>query len=92
MAVSPEDQGVVGLLLAGGQARRMGGGDKCLRSLAGETLLARAVSRAGPQVSHLLLNANGDPDRFAHFGLDVVADVVDGFAGPLAGVLTGLTW
>ena len=91
----PRKQGgedVVGLLLAGGQARRMGGGDKCLRSLAGETLLARVISRASSQVSHLLLNANGDPNRFADFGLEIVPDVIDGFAGPLAGVLSGLTW
>ena len=83
---------VVGLLLAGGQARRMGGGDKCLRALAGKTLLTRAIARAQPQVSHLLLNANGDPGRFESFGLPVVPDVIDGFAGPLAGVLSGLTW
>ena len=83
---------VVGLLLAGGQARRMGGGDKCLRDLGGETLLARAIARAAPQVSQLLLNANGDPDRFADYGLTVITDVIDGFAGPLAGVLSGMTW
>ena len=74
---------VVGLLLAGGQARRMGGGDKCLRALAGKTLLTRAIARAQPQVSHLLLNANGDPGRFESFGLPVVPDVIDGFAGPV---------
>ena len=82
----------VGLLLAGGQARRMGGGDKCLRKLGGVTLLERAIDRARPQVGHLLLNANGDPARFAGFGLDVVVDVIEGFAGPLAGVLTGMVW
>jgi molybdopterin-guanine dinucleotide biosynthesis protein A len=83
---------VVGLLLAGGQSRRMGGGDKCLRPLGGETILARIVERVRPQVRRLVLNANGDPARFAAFGLPVVADSVEGFAGPLAGVLAGLDW
>ncbi len=83
---------VVGLLLAGGQSRRMGGGDKCLRLLGGETILARIIARVRPQVHRLLLNANGDPARFAPYGLPVVADSVEGFAGPLAGVLAGLDW
>jgi molybdenum cofactor guanylyltransferase len=83
---------VVGVLLAGGQARRMGGGDKCLRPLGGRPILAHVIARARPQVRHLLLNANGDPARFAAFELPVAADVVPGFAGPLAGVLTGLEW
>ena len=82
----------VGVLLAGGLARRMGGGDKCLRPLAGETLLARVIERAAPQVGPLILNANGDPARFASYGLPVVADVVEGHAGPLAGILTALDW
>jgi molybdenum cofactor guanylyltransferase len=88
-AASP---GVVGVLLAGGQARRMGGGDKCLRPLGDRTILAQVVGRARPQAAALLLNANGDPERFAGFGLPVAADVVLGFAGPLAGVLTGMEW
>ena len=83
---------VAGVLLAGGLARRMGGGDKCLRPLAGETLLARVIARAAPQVGPLILNANGDPGRFAPYGLPVVADVVEGHAGPLAGILTALDW
>lgn len=83
---------VIGLLLAGGQSRRMGGGDKCLRLLGGETILARIIARVRPQVHRLLLNANGDPARFAPYGLPVVADSVEGFAGPLAGVLAGLDW
>ena len=82
----------VGVLLAGGLARRMGGGDKCLRPLAGETLLARVIARAAPQAGPLILNANGDPARFASYGLPVVADVVEGHAGPLAGILTALDW
>lgn len=84
--------GIIGILLAGGRARRMGGGDKCLRRLAGLTLLDRIIARARPQVAALVLNANGDPARFAAHGLPVVPDVIDGFAGPLAGVLTGMDW
>ncbi|MDE0201334.1 MAG: molybdenum cofactor guanylyltransferase MobA [Rhodospirillaceae bacterium] len=83
---------VVGVLLAGGLARRMGGGDKCRRPLAGETLLARVIARAAPQVGPLILNANGDPARFAAYEVPVVADVVEGHAGPLAGILTALEW
>ena len=83
---------VVGVLLAGGRSRRMGGGDKCLAVLGGETLLSRAIARARPQVGPLLLNANGDPARFSGYGLPVAADVVEGFHGPLAGVLTGMDW
>ena len=83
---------LVGLLLAGGQSRRMGGGDKTLRSLGGIPLLEHVIERLRPQVDTLVLNANGDPSRFAKFGLPVVADSVLGFAGPLAGVLAGLEW
>ncbi len=83
---------VAGVLLAGGQSRRMGGGDKCLRPLAGRPILAHVIERARPQVAALVLNANGDPARFAGFGLPVAADVVEDFAGPLAGILTGLDW
>jgi molybdopterin-guanine dinucleotide biosynthesis protein A len=82
----------IGLLLAGGLARRMGGGDKCLRPLGGRPMLAHIIERARPHVSALVLNANGDPARFASFGLPVAADVIEGFAGPLAGVLTGMEW
>ncbi|MBV8120912.1 MAG: molybdenum cofactor guanylyltransferase MobA [Alphaproteobacteria bacterium] len=83
---------IVGLLLAGGQSRRMGGGDKALRLLGGASLLERVITRLGPQVGTLVINANGDPARFADFDLPVVADSVPGFAGPLAGVLAGLDW
>ena len=83
---------VAGVLLAGGLSRRMGGGDKCLRDLGGRPILARIVERAAPQVGALVLNANGDAARFADFGLPVAADVVEGYAGPLAGVLTGMDW
>ena len=83
---------VVGLLLAGGQSRRMGGGDKALRLLDGISLLDRVIERLCPQVNALVLNANGDPSRFARFNLPVASDSVPGFAGPLAGVLAGLDW
>lgn len=83
---------VAGVLLAGGLSRRMGGGDKCLRDLGGRPILAHIVERAAPQVGALVLNANGDPARFEAFGLPVAADVVEGYAGPLAGILTGLDW
>ena len=86
------DTGVCGVLLAGGQSRRMGGGDKCLRTLGGRTILQRVIDRAAPQVDGLVLNANGDPARFAGYDLPVAPDVVEGFAGPLAGVLTGMEW
>lgn len=83
---------VAGLLLAGGRATRMGGGDKCLRPLAGRPLLAHVLSRLRPQVRRLVLNANGDASRFCAFGLPVVADGIADFAGPLAGILAGLEW
>ena len=85
-------EGVVGLLLAGGLSRRMGGGDKTLRLLAGRPILDHILDRVRPQVGALVLNANGDPARFAAYGLPVVPDVLPDYAGPLAGVLTGLDW
>lgn len=88
MSVPP----TLGLLLAGGLARRMGGGDKPLRLIAGRTILAHVIERLGPQCDGLLVNANGDPARFADYGLPVVADSVPDFAGPLAGILAGLDW
>ena len=81
-----------GLVLAGGLARRMGGGDKALIRIGRETILERALARLTPQVSGVVLNANGDPTRFASSGLPVVADSVPDFAGPLAGILAGLDW
>ena len=83
---------IVGLLLAGGQSRRMGGGDKSLRVIGGVSLLERVIERMRPQVATLVLNANGDPARFASFSLAVVPDSVPDYAGPLAGVLAGLDW
>ncbi|KAB2848446.1 MAG: molybdenum cofactor guanylyltransferase MobA [Hyphomicrobiaceae bacterium] len=70
----------------------MGGGDKGLRLIAGRPMIERVVERLKPQVRTLVLNANGDPSRFAALGLPVVADPIEGFAGPLAGVLAGLSW
>jgi molybdopterin-guanine dinucleotide biosynthesis protein A len=81
-----------GVLLAGGLARRMGGGDKPLRLVAGRSLLDHVIARMAPQCAGLILNANGDPMRFAATGLPVVADDVPGFAGPLAGIVAALDW
>lgn len=80
------------VILAGGRASRMGGGDKGLLDLDGQALLARVIERLGPQAGPLALNANGDPARFAGLGLPVIADGVPGLPGPLAGVLAGLDW
>jgi len=82
----------LGLVLAGGLARRMGGGDKARITIGGETILARVLARLKPQCSDIILNANGDPARFADTGLPVVPDSVPDFAGPLAGILAGLDW
>jgi molybdopterin-guanine dinucleotide biosynthesis protein A len=87
-----ERPATVGVLLAGGLARRMGGGDKPLKTIAGRTILDHVIARLTPQCDDLILNANGDPARFSAFGLPVVADTVEGFAGPLAGVLAALEW
>jgi molybdenum cofactor guanylyltransferase len=81
-----------GVLLAGGQARRMGGGDKPMRQIGGRTILARAIARLKPQCDGLILSANGDPARFADFGLPVIADTVANHPGPLAGILAALDW
>ncbi len=83
---------IVGVILAGGQSTRMGGGDKSLLDLGDKPLLAHVIERLSPQVESLAINANGDPTRFDMFALPVVADSIDGFAGPLAGVLAGLDW
>lgn len=85
-------QAPVGVILAGGRAVRMGGGDKALLSLGGRSLMARAIERIEPQVEALALNANGDPARFARFGLPVLPDPLPDFPGPLAGILAGLDW
>jgi molybdopterin-guanine dinucleotide biosynthesis protein A len=82
----------LGLVLAGGLARRMGGGDKPLKTIGGVTILDRVLARLRPQCASVIINANGDPKRFAATGLPVVADDVPDFAGPLAGILAGLDW
>src|SRR6202795_4845636 len=82
----------LGLVLAGGLARRMGGGDKARIRICSTTILERVLARMKPQCTELILNANGDPARFADSGLTVVPDSVPDFAGPLAGILAGLDW
>ena len=82
----------LGVILAGGRATRMGGGDKGLLPLGDSTILGHVIDRLSPQVAGIALNANGDPARFATFGLPVIADTLAGLAGPLAGVLAGLDW
>jgi molybdopterin-guanine dinucleotide biosynthesis protein A len=81
-----------GLILAGGLARRMGGGDKALIEIGGRTILERVIETMTPQCDGIILNANGDPSRFVRFGLPVVPDDIPDFAGPLAGILAGLDW
>ena len=83
---------MAGLVLAGGQSRRMGGGDKSLRLLGGRPLIAHVIDRLAPQVGPLAISANSDPALFRAFGLPVLADTVAGSAGPLAGVLAGMVW
>ncbi len=91
-AASSDAPATPGVLLAGGLARRMGGGDKPMREIGGRTILERVIARLKPQCDGLILNANGDPARFASFGLPVVADTVKDFPGPLAGILAALDW
>jgi molybdopterin-guanine dinucleotide biosynthesis protein A len=81
-----------GLILAGGLARRMGGGDKAKIEIGGVSILDRVIATLSAQCAGMVINANGDPGRFADTGLPVIADSVPGFAGPLAGVLAGLDW
>jgi molybdopterin-guanine dinucleotide biosynthesis protein A len=89
MAEHPD---TIGVVLAGGLARRMGGGDKGLSLIEGRTIIERLVESLRPQCAGIVLNANGDPGRFAALGLPVVPDTIPDFAGPLAGVLAGLDW
>lgn len=97
MPPPPTRSTITGTILAGGLSRRMfasenTSGDKGLLSLGGDTMLGRVIDRLRPQVSPLVLNANGDPVRFKTFGLPVAADPIEGFVGPLAGVLAGMLW
>jgi molybdenum cofactor guanylyltransferase len=82
----------LGLVLAGGLARRMGGGDKARIKIGGASILQRVLACLSPQCGRIIINANGDAARFADIGLPVVADSVPDFAGPLAGILAGLDW
>ena len=82
----------LGLVLAGGLARRMGGGDKARIAIGGVTILDRVLATLSGQCTGIIINANGDPKRFADTGLEVVPDTVPDFAGPLAGILAGLDW
>ena len=81
---------IVGVILAGGLSTRMGGGDKPFLPLAGRPVLAHVIERLRPQADRLVINANGDPARFAAFGLPVIPDTVPGHPGPLGGILAGL--
>jgi molybdopterin-guanine dinucleotide biosynthesis protein A len=92
MTTNAEIPDTPGVLLAGGLARRMGGGDKPMREIGGRTILARVIDRLAPQCDGLILNANGDPARFKAFGLPVIADDIADFPGPLAGILAALDW
>ena len=83
---------IAGVILAGGRATRMGGGDKGLRRVGGRRLMDHALERLAPQVGAMAINANGDPARLAEFGLPVLADSLPDHPGPLAGVLAGLDW
>ena len=85
-------ESVIGLLLAGGKSSRMGGGDKSLRLLGGRPIIAHVIELLRPQVSPVVINANGDKSRFAAYEVPVVADCIAGFAGPLAGIHAGLKW
>ena len=89
---SLSNEGIVGVILAGGQSRRMGGGDKPLRLVAGCTLLERLIKRLNPQCSRIVVSANGDPSRFADFNLPVIGDLDGNQAGPLAGILAAMHW
>ena len=84
--------GVLGVILAGGLSRRMGGGDKALLGLGGKPVLRHVIDRLAPQVGRLMLNANGDPRRWKQFALPVIGDTVDSWPGPLAGLLAAMEW
>ncbi len=83
---------IAGVILAGGKATRMGGGDKGMREIGGRRLIDHVIERLTPQVSTIVLNANGDPSRFGEFGFPVLPDSLPDYPGPLAGVLAALDW
>lgn len=86
------DKRIVGVILAGGLSRRMGGGDKGMLDLGGCAMIEHVIARLASQVDAVAVNANGDPARLAFLGLPVVPDTIDGYVGPLAGVLAGMRW
>ena len=92
MSVDNASNDIVGVILAGGLASRMGGGDKTLYSLGKKTILESVLDRLTPQVTTVVLNANGNPHRFSKYKIPVIHDQTDQFLGPLAGVLSGLEW
>lgn len=83
---------LVGVVLAGGLSRRMGEQEKSLLELGGKPIIERVIDRLKTQTDNILINANGDPARFSHFNLPIQPDTVEGFAGPLAGILAGMRW
>ncbi len=83
---------IAGVILAGGRSQRMGGGDKVLRPLGGRPMIAHVIDKLSRQVQRIAINANGDPARFAAFGLPVIADGAAGSRGPLSGILAGMRW
>lgn len=90
--LSDKSAPIAGLLLAGGQSTRMNRPDKCLMQLNGKTLLSHAIDRLSPQVDKLILSINGDPTRFSDYKLPKIHDLIEGFAGPLAGIHAGMKW
>jgi molybdenum cofactor guanylyltransferase len=83
---------ITGVILAGGLASRMGGGDKSLKAIGGVPILLRVIRRIGPQVERLIINANGNAERFEKYDLPVVADDLPDHPGPLAGILAGMDY
>ena len=92
MRASEIHNAVTGVLLAGGRSSRMGGREKALLDVGGEPMLLRVLARVRPQVGRIVINANGDPARFGGHCLPVVADSIEGYAGPLAGLHAGIAW
>lgn len=80
------------VILAGGRSQRMGVPDKCLLQIGSESMLSRIIATLKPQVGSLLINSNSNPERFKDFDVPVRGDVLPGRLGPLAGVLTAMTW
>lgn len=83
---------ILGVILAGGRSRRFGGGDKSLADLDGQPILAHVIGQFRPQVGHLILNVNGDAERFAGFGIETIADRESPQLGPLSGLLAAIDW